>query len=262
MARKSLKVSLVSSTSLPVDTPETSTSTFDRCLLRVLESANSQECAAGLAKQAVKDALAFGKDAEHIAKVRDEYITGRLMARTCQGESSVRVECAKQPFAFLMKGKPGKNDPATTRSESFQRSLNYFRKEFSELLTALEIVDPANTRTARAPSATKPEKTAHGSSAQGASVPVEIGNFVVPKASAIPDVLTTVNALDAVLKRLQNDSAAAFTGDAGMILRDAFAAFHNALARAIAAQKKETAAPKETESEKRAALLAQLAALG
>ena len=260
MARKA---KLVSTTSLSDNVvPETSTATFDRCLLIVLESASALEGASAKCKNAVKDALAFGKDSEHIAKTRDEYIVGRLTVRTAREESSVRVELAKQPFAFLMKGKPGKNDPATHRSESFQRALNYFRKEFSELLAALEIVDPANVRAPRAPKADKPEKTAHGSSVTGNAAPIEIGSFIVPKASALPDVISTVGAIDVVLKRLQNDSSAAFTGNAGMILRDGIAAFHAAFAAAIAAQEKEALAPKASKAELRAKLLEQLAALG
>ena len=236
-------------------------SSFDAALLIVLDSAIAEGKASGATLDAVRAAFTFSKDDEHVAKVRDEFYTGRMMARCGHEESAARVAIGKKPFNFL----PAFADKMTdeNRTEPEQRCINAARVRFAELLKECGI-ETARTGAGGAPRAPRapgsgsatPPAIASGSSEPGpAKTSLVSGAISVPKAANAADVIETARRFEALIGEFLNASSAAFTGDTCAIVRNALIACRAELGRAA----KLASDPKLAQIE---ALKAQLAALG
>ena len=262
MARKSTKAALLAeqvptSTSIPAIVAATLPASFDRALEAVLEAATSEGRAASATLDAVRAAFAFSHDDEHVALVRDEFYTGRLIAKCTLSECDARVQIGRKPFNFL--SNVTNNDE--NRTESAQRALNAARVRFSELLKECGIETDRTgkggaPRAPRTPGSATTTTIAAGSSEPGpAKTSLVSGAISVPKAANATDVIETARRFEALIGEFLNASSAAFTGDTCAIVRNALIACRSELGRAA----KLAADPKAAQIE---ALKAQLAALG
>ena len=234
--------------------------TFDNALLGVLEAAIAEGNASGATLDAVRVAFAFSKDDEHVAKVRDEFYTGRLIAKCSLSECDARVQIGRKPFNFL----PNVTNSDLNRTETAQRALNTARVRFSELLKECGI-ETARTGAGGAPKAgraphhnatDKPAALASGSAQEGsAKTSLKDGAISIPKAQNATDVMDMARRFEALMGEFLNGSSAAFTGDTCSIVRNALIACRAELGRAV----KLASDPRLAEIE---ALKAKLASLG